>query len=393
MLAGLLFAIADADDSPDTLVATLPFGGHSLIEFQARLLAGAGAGQIVVVVERLTPELLGAINRMARHGIAIDAVRGASEAVAKLHPLAQVLMLADGLVTSAETLALLTAAPGDALLVTSDADALPGLERVGRDAIWAGMARVNVRRLGDVARLPADYDFQSTLLRVVAQARPELIALPAGPARASHGIEASAAPLQARNRAVVAAELGRRVRWADWLAVAPLARALLPLVLPRGLSSAAVAGVGLGVTLIGLVLLGLGWGVAGLALVALAQIGWGLGAALAWLRDEAWLAAALRLGAALASGAAMALIGALLWRGETTASGPIAAATLIGLGGLLERAAPVARERRWWPSPAAYPLLLLPFVATGQALAGLVASALYAGAALAEAIETAREKA
>ncbi|OQW48706.1 MAG: hypothetical protein A4S16_06120 [Proteobacteria bacterium SG_bin6] len=393
MLAGLLFAIADADDSPETLVATLPFGGHSLIEFQARLLAGAGAGQIVVVVERLTPELLGAVNRMARHGIAIDAVRGASEAVAKLHPLAELLVMADGLVTTAETIAPLAAAQGDALLVTSDADALPGLERVGRDAIWAGMARVSVRRLADVARLPADYDFQSTLLRVAAQARPELITLPGGAARASHGIEASAAPLQARNQAVVGAELGGRVTWADRLVIAPLARALLPLVLPRAVMSATVAGASAVLTLIGLALLAMGWASAGVALVALAHIGWALGGALAWLRDELRLAGAVRLGAVIASGAGAVLLGLNLWRADATASGPIAAAALIGLGALLERAAPPERRRRWWPSPSAYPLVLLPFVAAGQALAGLLAAAVYAGAALAAAIEAGREKA
>ena len=395
MLAGLLFAIADADDSPAALVATLPFGGHSLIEFQARLLAGAGAGQIVVVVERLTPELLGAVNRMARHGIAIDAVRGAGEAVAKLHPLAQVLVLGDGLVTTADTLALLGDAQGDALLVTGDADALPGLERVGRDAIWAGLARVSVRRLADVARLPADYDFQSTLLRVAAQSQPELVRLPGGAARASHGIEANAARLQARNQAVVAAELGQSQPWADRLVIAPLARALLPLVLGRKLSSGTLAGAGGALTLTGLAIAGLGQmgAIAGLALIAIAQIPWTLGAALAWLRDEPRFGAALRLAGALGIGAAVALIGLAQWRATATASGPIAAATLIGLAALLDRAAPPPRRRRWWPSPAAYPLLLLPFVASGQALVGLLAGAVYAGAALAAAIEGAREKA
>ena len=94
MLAGLLFATADASDRHDTLAATLPVGGVTLIEFQARLLIAAGASQIIVVVSRLTPELLGAINRMGRRGIAVDAVRGPAEVLAKLHPLARVMWLA-----------------------------------------------------------------------------------------------------------------------------------------------------------------------------------------------------------------------------------------------------------------------------------------------------------
>ena len=71
MLAGLLFATHDADDRPGALTATLPFGGLTLIEYQARLLIAAGASQIVVIVARLTPELLGALgaDRAARrHG-------------------------------------------------------------------------------------------------------------------------------------------------------------------------------------------------------------------------------------------------------------------------------------------------------------------------------------
>ena len=94
MLAGLLFAMHDADDRPNMLTATLPFGGVTLIEYQARLLIAAGASQIIIVVARLTPELLGAINRIGKRGIAVDTVRTAAEAAETLHPLARVLMLA-----------------------------------------------------------------------------------------------------------------------------------------------------------------------------------------------------------------------------------------------------------------------------------------------------------
>ena len=80
MLAGLLFATHETEDRPDRLVATLPFGGVTLIEYQARLLIGAGASQIILVATRPTPELLGAISRIGRRGVAVDAVRTAAEA-------------------------------------------------------------------------------------------------------------------------------------------------------------------------------------------------------------------------------------------------------------------------------------------------------------------------
>ena len=105
MLAGLLFATHEAIDRPATLTATLPLGGATLIEAQARALVELGASQIVVVVARMTPELLGALGRIGRRGVAVDPVRSATEAAEKLHPLARVLVLADGLIASAGTIA------------------------------------------------------------------------------------------------------------------------------------------------------------------------------------------------------------------------------------------------------------------------------------------------
>ena len=118
MLAGLLFATEEAADRPDALAATLPFGGATLIEFQARLLIAAGAAQILIVVSRVTPELLGAAARLGKRGVAVDVVRTAAEAAAKVHPLAHVVVLADGLVTTEELLAPFIGEGGDLLLVT-----------------------------------------------------------------------------------------------------------------------------------------------------------------------------------------------------------------------------------------------------------------------------------
>ena len=139
MLAGLLFAMHDADDRPNMLTATLPFGGVTLIEYQARLLIAAGASQIIIVVARLTPELLGAINRIGKRGIAVDTVRTAAEAAETLHPLARVLMLADGLTTTGDTLAVLAREGGDALLVVPEDQVGPGYERLGGGMVWAGV--------------------------------------------------------------------------------------------------------------------------------------------------------------------------------------------------------------------------------------------------------------
>src|SRR3546814_8343509 len=101
MLAGLIFATDDADDRPDKLAATLPFGGGTLLEYQARLLIAAGAAQLLVAVTRLTPELIGAVNRIGGR-VPIDLVRSASEAAEKVHPPARIIVVADGLVRRSE---------------------------------------------------------------------------------------------------------------------------------------------------------------------------------------------------------------------------------------------------------------------------------------------------
>lgn len=392
MLAGLLFAIDDADDRPDTLVATLPFGGATLLEFQARLLIAAGVSQIAVVVARLTPELIGAVNRIGRRGIAVDAVRSAAEAVAKLHPLASVLVLADGLVTTGDIVATMAderpCDGADLLLVTSDADALPGLERVGRDAIWAGLARVQPLRLAEVAALPKEYDFQSTLLRVCAQGGAVQLPLPGSKSRAGHGIEHDSARLRGRSDAVLAAYVSNRVSWVERWLVAPVARAAMPWLVGRAVSGGTLAGAAGGVMLGGLALTGWGWSTAGLALVFVAIVALAIGTALAWLRDEATLA---RVQQGLIAGGA-ALSAMLLGYAAGSPASLIAALALVLLGGLAERAANEHIRQRWWASAAAYPLLLLPFAALGQPLAGLLVMAGYAGLTLGAAIEALREK-
>lgn len=392
MLAALLFAADDADDSPDLLAATLPIGGTTLIEFQTRLAIAAGASQIVIMVGRVTPELLGAVNRIMKLGVPVDTVRSAIEASERLHPLTRVLVIADGMVTSDAVIATLPVSGGDALLVTQDADALPGLERVGADAIWAGLASLSVRRIAEVARLPRDYDFQSTLLRVAAQAGADHIALPAGPARLGHGVERSAAALRARNQALLDGHVASRPAWFDRYVVAPIARYALPRIVARDWSSMLVGGVSGAVMAAGLGAIAWGWQVAGLAMVVAATIGLATSAALSWMRDEPRSQRAQqRLSAGGAIGSVLLLA---LADGRATGTGTALAlaAALCAAAAMIARAE--ADDRRlWWASPAAYPLLMLVPAAVSQVTPGLAVAAAYAAATLAAMIEALRQKA
>ncbi len=385
MLAGLIFATEDADDRAGVLAATLPFGGLTLIEFQARLLATAGAVQIVLVVARMTPELLGAISRIGRRGVSVDAVRTAREAVEKLHPLARVLVVADGVVTTGDMVRSLAAAPRDTLLVTDQGD--PRYERVGAHTAWAGLALLDGKRLAEAAAMPRDYDFQSTLLRVAAQGGADQLRLDPH-AAPGHTIERSAQALARRGNGTVAALVARPLRWVDRFLVAPLVRLALPPLMARAVPTVAVvAGAG-AIASVAFVALFMGYPALGMAVACLGIVLAGIAAALAWVRDEGALAqGADQVGPAIAAVAAV-----LVGLGEDRPAGPILAGALVIAAALLERAALPAMQRRWWASPAAYPLAMLPPLIAGEPLVALAAAALYAAATLTAAIEAFRKK-
>jgi hypothetical protein len=390
MLAGLLFAIHDAEDRPDRLTATLPFGGATLIEYQARQLIAAGASQIIVVVARLTPELMGALNRVSRRGVAVDPVRSAREAAGKLHPLARVVMLADGLVATQSTITALSGEGGDALLVTAGQDAPTSFERVGGGMAWAGVARLTPRRIAEVAAMPADYDPQSTLVRVTDAGGATHIALPDASLREGHGIDHAAHALEWRGRQVVAATVSARRGWFDRLIVAPVARAIVPPLVARSISGAAIAAAAVVFAGGGVAALAVDWLRLGVLLGVFGVLSFAIGAALGSLRDEPGTVAVHVWGLALLP-ALVALL--LAWR-VTLANGDdaawVVAIALIANGALAERA--TRRSAPWWGSPPGYLIAAAVPTWLGLPFAGLVLAAIYATVTLATAIEALRRQ-
>ena len=390
MLAGLLFAMHDADDRPNMLTATLPFGGVTLIEYQARLLIAAGASQIIIVVARLTPELLGAINRIGKRGIAVDTVRTAAEAAETLHPLARVLMLADGLTTTGDTLAVLAREGGDALLVVPEDQVGPGYERLGGGMVWAGVARLEPRRLAELAAMPRDYDVPSTLVRLASQARATHILLPQEAVRASHGVGHSAQALDARSRRAMAAMVSSRSGWFERYMTAPLARSVIPLLVPRTVPVAAVAAAGGVLGLLGTTLTAFGHDVSGLLLALVGTLGLSLGAILADLRDESGSATWLARAATILPALAVLAYGHDATQLSVDGSEQMLAIAGVVLAGLGERALGPAPRRMWWGSPPAYLLLVWVGALLSSPMLGLGLAATYAAATLAAGIERLR---
>lgn len=393
MLAGLLFATHDAEDGPSALAATLPFGGTTLLEYQAKLLQLAGASQIVVVVGRLTPELLGAVARIGRRGCTVDAVRTAGEAAAKIHPLSRIVMLADGLVARPETAAQLAEGEGDALLVLEPGSSTVGLERLGDGLVWAGAARLVPARLAEVAAMPRDYDVQSTLLRMIAQAGAERIALDPESA-GGHGVQRSAAALDALGGVMMDHRLGARSGWFDRWLVAFTMRPLLALMMRRRVGTASLAAGSGALALGGLIALWSG-GQTSLGLVAalLAVIAASAGRTLAEMRDEPMLAdtfEAATLGVPLL---AVLLLGRALDAPTAGDAGLVAAAALSTLGALNEQASRGDRQLRWYGGAGGLLTLVTVGTIAQVPFAALLAASGYAAAALSATIRALRARA
>lgn len=393
MLAGLLFATHEAEDRPGTLAATLPFAAATLIEYQARLLIAAEATQIVVVVARLTPELIGALARIGRRGVAVDTARSAGDAMGRLHPLARVVMLADGLVTTGAVVGALAGEGGDALLVLPDERADPRFERVGGGRAWAGVARIDARRVAEAAQLPEDYDLQSTLLRGADQAGARHVALRLDEIDQGHGIERRAAALEARGRAVLAASMALRESWFDRVTLKPLARFVIPEVARRGIATVAVVAAGGGLGIAGVAAVPLGASAVGLLAVLAGVLLLEVGGALALFRDEPGLMRAVRWAIPAAPALAALVLAQHADAQAATATARLLAVTGIAAAAIGERAASATARRGWWASAPAYAALLALGGIAGQPFVALAAGALYATATLAGAVEMLRRHA
>lgn len=389
MLAGLIFATEAADDRPEALAATLPFGGMTLIEYQARLLIAAGASHLLVAVSRVTPALLGAVNRIARRGVAVDVVRSAEEAAARAHPLASIVVVADALVTTDQAVRAMAAAQPDALMVAEDASAQ--VERVDSAHVWAGLASLSAERLKEIASMPRDYDFQSSLLRAAVQAGAAQVMLPAAAKKAGHGVERQAKALTSRSNAVLAALANGRTDWPDRFVFTPVSRIALPLVVSRGIGGAAVLAAAGVLAAGGAVAMVRGWPGSGTIAMIAAMACLSTGSLLNWLRGDDRRARMVEYAIAGLAALTVMLAGVASWMHSQSPLGFALALVTVASAAIAERSP--ARAAWWWSSPSAFPLLLAPFALAGQVSAGLALTSAYALATVAAGVEAMRAKA
>lgn len=177
-LAAILCATAPSADRPEILRGQIVFAAQTLIEYQARQASAAGARDLFIMVEAVTPHLSRMVDRLISDGIHVHLVRDMAALVRQLPRESDVLLFAEGAVVDQRYVNELAAAGGNALLVVEDDAATGHMERVDGHHRWAGVARLSPHTLFNTLDLIGDWDLVLTLLRAVVQSDPRRIIIP-----------------------------------------------------------------------------------------------------------------------------------------------------------------------------------------------------------------------
>jgi hypothetical protein len=266
MAVGALIAAYQEDDSGG-LRALLPLAGRTLLEYQVRCAAAAGAVPVVVIVERVPQLLQDAFERLRLEGVAVFPVSDVHEAVSRFETGSMILLLGDGVVPPAELVAEL-AADGEPVVATvPDDEEHQGFERIDGHARWAGVAIVGAQLLGSTAAMLGDWDLQSTLLRRAIQEGAERV--PVTPDSGRPLLVESADQLEGFQSRMIAASRGGRSDWASRYILPPVEELATVQLLETSLRPGWLIWAALLLTICGALAFARGWLVTGLVLLVL----------------------------------------------------------------------------------------------------------------------------
>lgn len=379
-LTALISAYQESEEPGGPLRAVLPLAGRTLIERQAKLAALAGAGRILVLVERVPPELLAALDRLRRDGLAVLLARSAQEAADQVDRSDPLLLVGDGFIGDESQLRRLAGAAPSVVLTVPDSQVDDRFERIDAESRWAGLALIDGALLADTATMLHDWDPQSTLLRRAVQSGARMLSVRSGDEQAQLTIAERAADLAVVHRAIVALAAGGRGDWVSHVLLSPLERAATHGLMASGVTPPMI---GLGAMLLTtLGTLAFIWHVKwlGLALMLIATPFDGTADRLARLRLEPGIAHSwwCHMLPALA-GAGLLALGASLGRVHGWGAVLLAATILLFL--LAQRFEIEGRAPRgllFLAERKGMIWLVLPFALFGQWLAGLFALLAYA---------------
>lgn len=210
MAVGALIGAYQEDDQGG-LRALLPLAGRTLVEYQVRCAAAAGAAPIVVVVERVPQAMQDAFERLRLDGVGVFPVSDVSEAVSRFEAGSMILLIGDGVAPSAELVGTIADEPEPAVATVPDDESHAMFERIDAESRWAGVALVGAQLLGSTAAILGDWDLQSTLLRRALQEGARRV--PVSEAGGDPLLAESAEDLQDFQRRLLIASRGARPDW------------------------------------------------------------------------------------------------------------------------------------------------------------------------------------
>ncbi len=219
MAPGALIA-AYSEDESGSLRALIPIAGRTLLEYQVRCAAAAGAAPIVIVVDRIPIALNEVIRQLQQEGLPVVTVGDAAEASSRFEAGELILLVADGLAPSPELLASLADEQEPVIVTVPDDGAHERFERIDAVSRWSGVALVDAQMIGATAAMLGDWDLQSTLLRRALQSGARTMPIAAG--AGDPLLAESASDLADLERHLFVASRGSRRDWAS--------RYVLPLV-------------------------------------------------------------------------------------------------------------------------------------------------------------------
>ena len=378
MAVGALIGSYQEDDS-GALRALLPLAGRTLVEYQVRCAAAAGAAPIVVVVERVPQALQDAFERLRLDGLGVFPVSDVTEAVSRFEAGSMILLIGDGVAPSAELVAAIADEPEPAVAVVPDDKSHERFERIDAESRWAGVALVSAHLLGSTAAMLGDWDLQSTLLRRTLQ--DGALRLPAADAGGEPLLADSAEQLQDFQRTLLAGSRAVRTDWVSRYVLPPVEEFATEQLMESNVRPAWLIWAALALTIGGAVCFTRGWLGAGLVLLLLSTPLDIVGKRLASIRLKP-LATRMLSQLALWPAVGLALLAIGLWetRHGTGWGALVSAATAAAFAeaARIERAAIPQGRELWLFSRRSAIFAAIPFALAGAWTAYLVAVLVYA---------------
>lgn len=168
--SAIICASQPATDSAGVLRANLNFAGQTLLEYQVRQAAEAGASRVMILIGAVTQPLSRAIDRLTADGIIVNIVRDMVSLLREAPREQDMLVVADGLVAPQRFYNAIAEREGGVLLAIDDSAATANFERIDSSQRWAGLARVAPAVLFGTLDMIGDWDLELTLMRAAVQA-------------------------------------------------------------------------------------------------------------------------------------------------------------------------------------------------------------------------------